>query len=314
MKRNVHIIYCALLILLCGIVTNNCDYYNDYGRGYRYDQGGNYFGSDPAFSPDGKQIVFGCIRYGLGDICTVNIDGTDLRRLTHTEAYEGEPKFSPDGNKIVFVSERENHAYGKIFIMNSDGTNQKQLTFGKGYDFNPDFSPDGGEIVFVRQIERYRRELFVIDINGSSLKMLTQDEKPKGRPYFSGGEKIRYKAYNYETQRNEIYEITNDRLYPTLILQLGKNEYDARYSKDGEKVVYILQNLTDYATEISIMSIDRKYVRQLTTSKTTKEHPTFSPDGRKIMFLSLEKDGRGKGQIMMMNADGSDLKTIANNY
>jgi Tol biopolymer transport system component len=314
MKRNVHIIYCALLILFCGIATNNCDYYKDYGRGYRYNRGGNYFGSDPSFSPDSKQIVFGSIQYGLGDIYSINIDGTDIRRLTVTDAYEGEPEFSPDGSKIVFISERENPAYGKIFIMNSDGTNQKQLTFGKGYDFGPSFSPDGKKIVFVRQIERYISELFVVDINGTNLRMLTHDEKPKSTPYFSKKEKICYKAYNYETQRNEIYEISEDGLYPILILQLGKNEYDARFSPDGEKVVYILQNSVDYSTEISIMRADGKYIKQLTASKTAKDLPTFSPDGKKIVFLSREKDGRGKGQIMIMNTDGSDLKVVANNY
>lgn len=245
---------------------------------------------------------------------SINIDGTDFRRLTVTDAYEGEPKFSPDGSKIIFISERENPAYGKIFIMNSDGTNQKQLTFGEGYDFNPSFSPDGKKIVFVRQIEKYVSELFVIDINGADIRMLTHDEMPKRTPYFSKKEKIRYKAYNYKTQRNEIYEITEDGLYSTLILQLRENEYDAMYSMDGKKVVYISQNLIDYATEISIMSADRKYSKQLTTSKTYKDHATFSPEGKKIMFLSLEKDGRGKGQIMIMNSDGSDSKIVADNY
>lgn len=301
-------------VMLVVIVLVGCYMQEEGGRGYRYAHGGNYFGSYPSFSPDGRKIVFASVQYGLGDICTINIDGTDFRRLTTTDAYEGEPEFSPDGSKIVFISERDNPAYGKIFIMNPDGTNQYQLTFGKGYDFNPSFSPDGKRIVFVRQIEKYVSEVFVIDINGANLKKLTHDELPQNKPYFLRSGKIRYKAYNYETKKNEIYEINDDGSHPTLILQLSENEYQARYSKDGEKIVYITQNLIDYTTEVFVKSADGKYIKQLTDTKTEKEPPVFSPDGKKIIFLSREKDGRGKGQIMIMSVDGSDLKAIVNNY
>lgn len=85
------------------------------GRGGRYAWGGNYSGSNPSFSPDGTKIVFGSLRYwfSLGDICVINSDGSNWKRLTSTRSYEGEPSFSPDGKKIVFISERDGN--GEIY-------------------------------------------------------------------------------------------------------------------------------------------------------------------------------------------------------
>jgi Tol biopolymer transport system component len=94
-------------------------------RGKRYKFGGAYIGSDPSMSLDGSKIVFGSTRYGLGDICSVNSDGTNWMRLTKTPEYEGESSFSPDGDKIVFVSERDGN--GEIYVMNSDGANQTRF-------------------------------------------------------------------------------------------------------------------------------------------------------------------------------------------
>lgn len=54
-----------LIMVLVGCVSRE----EGGGRGHRYAHGGNYFGSDPFFSPDGNKIVFGSMRYGLGDIC-----------------------------------------------------------------------------------------------------------------------------------------------------------------------------------------------------------------------------------------------------
>ena len=61
-------------------------------------------GKDPTLSPDGKQIAFVTMRDGTANIGLVNIDGTDVRYLTHNNdatQYFG-PKWSPDGKKLLF--------------------------------------------------------------------------------------------------------------------------------------------------------------------------------------------------------------------
>jgi TolB protein len=244
-----------------------------------------------------------------------------LKRLTTTPDYEGEPSFSPDGSKIVFVSERKDSSHGKIFIMNADGSNQKQLTFDRHYDFAPSFSPDGEEIIFVRERERYYTDIFIMNAGGSNLRRLTYDEMPNGNPYFSrDGKKIRYSAYNSKTKKTEIHEITINDSKSALISKLEGDAYQEAFSPDEKKIVFVSSRMTDYMsdsitkTEIYLINSDGTALKQLTDTESYKESPKFSPNGKKIIFLSLEKDGKGKGQIMIMNIDGSALRIITNNY
>ena len=58
--------------------------------------------SQPAVSPDGKQIAFSW----RGDIWTASIDGGQARRLSTNDARDIRPLYSPDGKRIAFVSDR----------------------------------------------------------------------------------------------------------------------------------------------------------------------------------------------------------------
>jgi Tol biopolymer transport system component len=60
----------------------------------------------PAWSPDGTQIAYMCGIAGPPapfEICVMNADGTDVRRLTSNSVFDGGPSWSPDGNHILFA-------------------------------------------------------------------------------------------------------------------------------------------------------------------------------------------------------------------
>jgi Tol biopolymer transport system component len=42
------------------------------------------------------------------DIWAVNVDGTDLERITYNPTFDGFPMFSPDGRRVAFCSNRHN--------------------------------------------------------------------------------------------------------------------------------------------------------------------------------------------------------------
>lgn len=113
----------------------------------------------PAFSPDGTKIAFvsdrdGPFVSGQGtneEIYTMNADGSDVRRLTYTSAWEENPAFSPDGSRIAFTSGREGDY--EIYVMNADGSGQVNISnhhpsssHDVAADLDPVFSPDGTKI------------------------------------------------------------------------------------------------------------------------------------------------------------------------
>lgn len=110
--------------------------------------------SDPAFSPNGRRIIFLSRRGadtspGIDNIWVMNANGTGQTRLTSGHPVS-QPTYSPDGTKIAFVRD------GQLWVVNSDGTNPVQYTSDNtgtpdtsvkavGY---PTWSPDGSTIEF----------------------------------------------------------------------------------------------------------------------------------------------------------------------
>jgi TolB protein len=100
----------------------------------------------PAFSPDGKRVVFQSNATGDWNIYSLPINSGAATRLTAGKTQETNPSFSPDGKQIVYSSDATGH--WQIYRMNADGSGSRQLTHDSGDDHYPRFSPDGKQIVF----------------------------------------------------------------------------------------------------------------------------------------------------------------------
>jgi TolB protein len=74
----------------------------------------------PAWSPDGRQIVFASDRNGAADIFTMNADGSNVTALTRDDFVDLMPAWSPDGRLIAFSSDRA--GVFQIYVIGVDGS------------------------------------------------------------------------------------------------------------------------------------------------------------------------------------------------
>jgi len=92
------------------------------------------------------RIAFVSRRDGNDKIYVMNVDGTNLIRLTNDSAIASVPDWSPDGTKIAFASNRDGN--WEIYVMDADGGNQTRITNHPANDDQPSWSPDGRRIAF----------------------------------------------------------------------------------------------------------------------------------------------------------------------
>ncbi len=106
----------------------------------------------PAWSPDGKRLVFvsPCKgkqeQYSGSSLFLINPDGSGMQSLATTPGGDYEPAWSPDGKQIAFTSLRDGKPHIFLYTLADDKT--VRLSPQPVYDRQPAWSPDGKNIVF----------------------------------------------------------------------------------------------------------------------------------------------------------------------
>ena len=102
--------------------------------------------SDPALSPDGKQIAYvwnggqtNNFDIYASRFCYWPVESCKGRvappvRLTTSPAPDFGPAWSPDGRQILFHSDKTGNA--DVYVMDADGNNQTNLTNNPAIDFS----------------------------------------------------------------------------------------------------------------------------------------------------------------------------------
>gem|GEM_PF-2912755 len=103
--------------------------------------------ADPAWTPDGKRIVFSSTRNGGENLFVCDRTGKDLRQITTKGGMS--PRFSEDGSSVVFVSYRDN-AVGDIYTIDIAGGTEKRVTDEPGIKIYPSFGNTKNEISYTR--------------------------------------------------------------------------------------------------------------------------------------------------------------------
>ncbi|MEX0719863.1 MAG: hypothetical protein WD059_04285 [Balneolaceae bacterium] len=196
--------------------------------------------------------------YDSYDIYKADLNGRIVDTLTREPGYDAEPTLSPEGGKIVFTSTRTGDL--ELFIMDTDGSNIIQITDELGYDGGAFFSPDGKQLVFrasrpetEEEINKYKSllaeglveptdmELFVVNVDGSGLRQITDLGNANWAPFFHPfGEKIIFSS-NHNSARGFPFNLFMINLDGTRLTQITFDDtFDSfpMFSYDGKKIVF----------------------------------------------------------------------------
>ena len=113
----------------------------------------------PSWSPTADRIAFSCGFGEAADICVVDDDGDNLRRLTGGAAPDLNPAWSPDGERLLFARDPDNA--GGIWLINEDGSDLRQVI--SGIATAPSWAPDGSRFVVTIE-DAGQLDIYLVDL------------------------------------------------------------------------------------------------------------------------------------------------------
>lgn len=305
------------------------------------------FGGENAeayFSFDGRRLIFQSKRDDLqcDQIFTMNIDGSNVKRVSNGEGRTTCSYFFKNGKKILYGSTHLGAKecppvpdYSKgyvwaiyptydIFTANADGSKIKQLTTEKGYDAEATVSPDGKKIIFTSMRDG-DLDLYSMDTDGRNVKRLTTELGYDGGAFFSPDSKqIVYRAYHPKTDAEiarykqrlsedliepnnfEIWVMNADGTNKRQVTKLGAASFAPFFTPDGKKIIFCTNHFaTDQRKrnfDLALINVDGSGLERVTYNETFDGFPMFSPDGKKLVFAS-NRNAAKQGDTNVFIAD-----------
>lgn len=236
----------------------------------------------PAISPDNTKIAFVSRRDATrSEIYVMNIDGSNVIRLTNNTSWDIHPAWSPDGTKLAFVSDRD--GVNNIYIMSSvNGSNVIRLTSNAQSDYQPCWSPDGKEIVFSSElgssVQSPVPRLYKIKADGTGQVLLSKTTKEHEiEPTWSSINVIAY-TRSTETDGAHIYTMKPDGSQVTKLTS-GKGGWHPDWTDAGDKIAYVSDESS--AIRIYTMLADGTKIQKLITANSMEFEPSWGTPPKK---------------------------------
>ena len=275
-------------------------------------------GFDPAWSPDGKRLVYATAsthwatgRDGLSQLRIVGVEAGPSSQLTELDAMH--PAWSPNGRFIAFWGMGRTPGGSNLstvrdlWIVPADGGSPWRITDDPHVDWCPQWSPDGSFVYFVSN-RAGSMNLWRMPMDPVSAKALGGPEAVTTPAGYVGRTRMaatgEHLVFESRMTTSNVHRAAFDPVKAALgdVQPVTSGSRSFRWvdeSPDGKHLVlgtgYLQQE------DLFISAADGSGLRQLTTDPYNDRHPEWSPDGQAIAFYS---NRTGKSEIWTVTPSG----------
>ncbi len=264
---------------------------------------------DPAWSPDGKRLLFVSDRDGEDNIYVLDHNDPEHPDLVRALAFKVTPltkgkdpisgaSFAPDGKRIAFFAE------GKLWTMNPDGTDAKAVV-KETRVIEYDWSPDSKWLVYSLMDGNLASELYLIPAAGGPATNLTRyATRNFGFSWSSDGKKLAFISQRRqdldvfvmsmqkppregETAKGTDIDTDDIHLRVERSTSMSSDESEAALRPDGAQVAFRSSAMN--GDDLWIASTNGSQVARLTTGNHRPTQIRWSKNGGTVYFL----DGSG---------------------
>jgi Tol biopolymer transport system component len=229
----------------------------------------------PAISPDNTKIAFVSQRDGNREIYVMNLDGSNVTRLTNHAKWDIHPTWSHDGTRLAFVSNRD--GVNNIYTMSAlNGSDVVRVTKNDRPDNSPSWSPDGKEIVFSSELgsslESPVPRLYRVKADGTGLTLISKTTKEHEiEPCWSSQNLIAY-CRSSDTDGAQIYTMKPDGTAVTKLTS-GPGGWHPDFCDAGSSIAFVSDRTS--TVRVFTMFSDGTKVQQLLIKANMEFEPSW---------------------------------------
>jgi serine/threonine protein kinase len=271
----------------------------------------------PAFSPDGKRIVFRSSREG-GGIFVMDAGGAGVRKLSDTGHT---PVWSRDGTEIIFAYANGQSANSRtpppspLHAVNVETGNSREITPGDAVQ--PSCSPNGHRIAYWGMRLGGQRDIWTVAAKGGEPVEVTNDSSMDWNPLWSPDGSYLYFASDRDGQMN-LWRIPIDEKSgqtngkPEAVKLPGDYVQHFGFSTDGRLLAYVQESMRKSLYQVGFNPTAEAATEQpvpINSGSRLFTSPDISPDGEWLVFSN---QGEKQEDLYIMRRDGKGLAQITN--
>jgi Tol biopolymer transport system component len=268
----------------------------------------------PAWSPDGKELVFTTNLTGRYNLWKVSTDGGFPIQLTASDDRQGSAAWSPDGKWIVYSQDRGGNEAYDLYAVPADGGEVVNLTQTPDIrEDNPLFSPDGSRLgFFLKPKAASAVDLAILDWRTRAVRNLT-NEKTKDHLWSSfvwsrDGKYLFGMRANAASTDSDLYRIDAQTGAAELLTpHSGEVLYDLNISSPDDRTLLIWSNQKGGFPNLALLDLASKKLTWITDTQWEAQVADFSPDGKSIAYV-INADGRNLLYLTGLDGRGPKLE------
>ena len=244
----------------------------------------------PAWTVDGKEVVFSSTRGGRDSLWRISAAGGNPRPVAGPIGEGTWPSIPSRGDQLVYEQEMTKLDIWRLDLKDARHLQKApvSLVSEKGNKMRPDLSPDGKKIAF--ESDRLGHwDIWTCSTNGSGCDQVTNLDGTAGRARWSPNG--RYIAFEFHPgERSEIYIVEVPGGVPRLLPTIpGADNLTPSWSRDGQWLYFASKRGKEPFQIWKIPVAGRTPPVEVT--KNGGLSPVESPDGRFLYYAKYEAGG-----------------------